>query len=157
MLDEWTAPVAKPKTDAPKAAPPSLLDEWTVPAQPSPKSVVSISDQNQTLAASQSEPTMESSSFLANPTMPTSMPNSAEDGARADEVTVIVQDDRNTPGQPETEPENAAQVPDLASQKTDVEEAKVEEPYKMPKGLKQPPPEAFKEPDPNSLLDAFGF
>ncbi|KEQ58035.1 WD40 repeat-like protein [Aureobasidium melanogenum CBS 110374] len=29
--------------------------------------------------------------------------------------------------------------------------------YKLPKGLKQPPPEAFKEPDPNSLLDAFGF
>ncbi|KAI4764718.1 hypothetical protein E4T52_03157 [Aureobasidium sp. EXF-3400] len=157
MLDEWTAPVAKPKTDAPKAAPPSLLDEWTVPAQPSPKPAVSISDEKETLAPSQSEPTIESSSFLANPTMPTSMPNSADNGARADGVTVDVQDDRSSQGEPKNEPENTAQVPDLASQKTDVEEAKVEESYKMPKGLKQPPPEAFKEPDPNSLLDAFGF
>lgn len=157
MLDEWTAPVAKPKTDAPKAAPPSMLDEWTVPAQPSPRSAVSISGKNETLAPSQPEPNIESSSFLANPTMPTSMPNSADDKARADRVTVNVQDDRSSQGEPKNEPENAAQAPDLASQKTDVEEAKVEESYKMPKGLKQPPPEAFKEPDPNSLLDAFGF
>jgi hypothetical protein len=157
MLDEWNAPVAKPKIDAPKAAPPSLLDEWTAPAQPYAKSAIEISDEKETLAPSQSESTIESSSFLANPTMPTSMPNSADDGARADGVTVFVQNDRNTQGEPKTEPGIASQVPDLASRKTDVEEAKVEEPYKMPKGLKQPPPEAFKEPDPNSLLDAFGF
>jgi hypothetical protein len=51
----------------------------------------------------------------------------------------------------ETKEQTKDESPDMK------EDKKAEESYKLPKGLKQPPPEAFKEPDSNSLLDAFGF
>jgi hypothetical protein len=159
MLDDWTAPVAKPKIEAPKPAAPSMLDRWTVPAQSTSEAKSSQSNKHEIQAPVPSEPTVKTS-FLANPTMPTSMPNSADDDAKQDEMT-SVRGDSNMQSSPKERAEDKTVANKLDPEKdadTDKkEEKKVEESYKMPKGLKQPPPEAFKEPDPNSLLDAFGF
>jgi hypothetical protein len=159
MLDDWTAPVAKPKIEAPKPAAPSMLDQWTVPAQSTSEAKSSQSNKHEIQAPVPSEPTVKTS-FLANPTMPTSMPNSADDDAKQDEMT-SVRGDSNMQSSPKERAEDKTVANKLDPEKdadTDKkEEKKVEESYKMPKGLKQPPPEAFKEPDPNSLLDAFGF
>ena len=158
MLDEWTAPVPKPKVEAPKAEPPSMLEQWTVPAQSSTATAISKSEEQKTPTLAPSGSTSERSSFLANPTMPTSMPNSADDEAKPDDTASQVRDEVRVQPESKQEEEDAAQREDFAPQKHDVkEDKKVEESYKMPKELKQPPPEAFKEPDPNSLLDAFGF
>lgn len=158
MLDEWTAPVAKPKVEAPKAEPPSLLDQWTAPAQPVSKATSSGLDERGSLIPAQPKSAVKSSSFLANPTMLTSMPNSADDEVKPDETAINVRDEHKDQSESKKEEEDTALKEKITSQKNDVEEdKKEEESFKMPKGLKQPPPEAFKEPDPNSLLDAFGF
>lgn len=161
MLGEWTAPVAKPSIASTKVAPPSLLDQWTVPPQPS-ETVPTKADQPKEPVVAQSESAVEKSSFLANPTMPTSMPNSINDDAKLDETTLDVHDN----GTPKSEGVGSDKEPQKKEgTKVDAQEGlkngrisdeKADE-YKLPKGLKQPPPEAFKEPDPNSLLDAFGF
>jgi hypothetical protein len=165
MLDQLTAPVAKPKlpsTEGPKAAAPSLLDHWTVLAQSISEAKSSQSDKHEVQAPVSSEPTVKTS-FLANPTMPTSMPNSSDDvdAVRQDETADNIQGDINIKLELKDEKKNTEQVVGHDTDqrpKNDVEEKKkADEVYKMPKGLKQPPPEAFKEPDPNSLLDAFGF
>jgi hypothetical protein len=162
MLDDWTAPVATLKTEAPNAAAPSLLDQWTVPAQSISEAKSSQPDKQEIQATVPSEPTVETP-FLANPTMPTSMPNSSDDvdGVKQDEMRDNVRGDSNMQTDPKDEKEDTEHVTDLdtnKSSKKDVKEDKtVEDSYKMPRGLKQPPSEAFKEPDPNSLLDAFGF
>jgi hypothetical protein len=149
MLDEWTVPVAKPKTEDTKAAARSILDQWAIPAQSSPEETPSRPEEQTTPVPTKSESAAKRSSFLANPTMPTSMPNSAEDAVEQGSTTDGVRGDSNT--QVESKEQTKDKSPDMK------EDKKAEESYKMPKGLKQPPPEAFKEPDPNSLLDAFGF
>ena len=158
MLDEWTAPVAKPKVEAAKAEPPSMLDQWTAPAQPVSKAACSGLDERENLISAQPKSAVKSSSFLANPTMPTSMPNSVDDEVKPNETAINVRDEHKDQSESKNEEKDAAQKENITSQINDVEEnKKEEESFKMPKGLKQPPPEAFKEPDPNSLLDAFGF
>lgn len=158
MLDEWTAPVPKPKAEAPTAEPPSMLDQWTVPARSSTTTAISKSDEQRTPTLAPSESASGKSSFLANPTMPTSMPNFADDEAKPDETTSQVRDEVQVQPESNKKGKDAAQREEFTSQAPDPkEDKKVVESYKMPKGLKQPPPEAFKEPDPNSLLDAFGF
>jgi hypothetical protein len=162
MLDYWIAPVAKPNTEGPKAAAPSLLDQWTLPAQSLSEAKSSQSDKHEIQGPVPSEPIVKTS-FLANPTMPTSMPNSSVDvdGGKRDETTDSVRGGSNIQLEPKDEKRDAEQVLEHDTNKSpkgDVKkDKKTEEVYKMPKGLKQPPPEAFKEPDPNSLLDAFGF
>jgi hypothetical protein len=159
MLDDWTAPVAKPKIEAAKAAAPSMLDQWNVPAQSIFEAKSSQSDKHEIQPPVPSEPTVKTS-FLANPIMPTSMPISADDDAKQDETTSVRGDSNmQTDLKGKVEDKTVVNKPDPEKDAdTDKkEEKKVEESYKMPKGLKQPPPEAFKEPDPNSLLDAFGF
>ncbi|KAH0408140.1 hypothetical protein KCU90_g22234, partial [Aureobasidium melanogenum] len=160
MLDEWTAPVAKPTIESAEAAPPSLLDQWTTVSPVSSNPVPTVAEQLKEPVVTSSESAVKSSQFLANPTMPTSMPNSANDDARPDDTTVNVQDN----GAPKSElsekelqnnKDSRAETQET-SQTGKMGDEKAEE-YKLPKGLKQPPPEAFKEPDPNSLLDAFGF
>ncbi|CAD0040620.1 unnamed protein product [Aureobasidium pullulans] len=111
-----------------------MLEEWTAPS------------------AKPSKPEAAAPSFLDNPTMPTSMPNSAEDQIEEEESRGIHDNDDDA----KTEPRNGASE-EKHDAKSDAVGKKAEEEHKMPKGLKQPPPEAFKEPDPNSLLDAFGF
>ncbi|KAI4734859.1 hypothetical protein E4T50_14619 [Aureobasidium sp. EXF-12298] len=159
MLDEWTAPVAKPSIESAKAAPPSLLDRWTVPPVSS-KPVPTVPDQLKAPIVTSSESAVEGSQFLANPTMPTSMPNSANDDAKPGETMVIIQDHGASKSEPNGNESQNEEDPKAETQKSSktgkMGDEKVEE-YKLPKGLKQPPPEAFKEPDPNSLLDAFGF
>ncbi|THY98521.1 hypothetical protein D6C92_02821 [Aureobasidium pullulans] len=152
MLDEWTTPVSKPVTDITKAAPPSMLDQWTEPAPAPPKAAPSMLEEWTTPSAKPSKPEAAAPSFLDNPTMPTSMPNSAEDQIEEEESRGIHDNDDDA----KTEPRNGASE-EKHDAKSDAVGEKAEEEHKMPKGLKQPPPEAFKEPDPNSLLDAFGF
>jgi hypothetical protein len=149
MLDEWTAPVVKPKNEEIKAASPSMLDQWTIPARSPSKVTLSKSEQQTTVASTKSESAVKRSSSLADPTMPTSMPNSADDVVEHGSTAGDIRGDSNT--QAETKEQTKHESLDMK------EDKKAEEPYKLPKGLKQPPPEAFKEPDPNSLLDAFGF
>jgi len=148
MLDEWTEPVANPKTGEAKAAAPSMLDQWTAPAQHT-KARPSETVVRTTPESTKPKSAVEKSSFLYNPTMPTSMPNSANDTVEPGSTTDRVRDDSNK------HMATKEQAKDESSDKKEEEEVK--ESYKMSKGLKQPPPEAFKEPDPNSLLDAFGF
>ncbi|CAD0083638.1 unnamed protein product [Aureobasidium vineae] len=138
-----------------------MLDQWTAPAAPSPGPLPAVPDEQKTVIPTPTESAGEVSSFLANPTMPTSMPNSTTDDAQQD-GTLVSGGDRADPKQ-ETKDEESKSHQELNVGKKEAtktggqEEKKAEEEYKLPKGLKQPPPEAFKEPDPNSLLDAFGF
>ncbi|KAI4852859.1 hypothetical protein E4T44_01217, partial [Aureobasidium sp. EXF-8845] len=149
MLDEWTTPVVKPKNVETKAAAPSMLDQWTIPVQSSSKETLSKSEDQTTDVPTRSGSAVKRSSFLANPTMPTSMPNSADDTVEQGSTADGVRGDSDT--QVETKEQTKDESLDMN------EDKKAEESFKLPKGLKQPPPEAFKEPDPNSLLDAFGF
>ncbi|KAI5211485.1 hypothetical protein AUEXF2481DRAFT_1472 [Aureobasidium subglaciale EXF-2481] len=166
MLDEWATPASKPVPKVEKVEPPSMLDQWTTPA-PTVPSALSISPAPGPAAAE--PPTvmpdrgtgndhMPPAVFLNNPTMPTSMPNSA------DELEKQVESYEQTPSDPEeagvTSRGNVVVdgAEDNARGGSEGKcESTVDNTYKLPKGLKQPPPEAFKEPDPNSLLDAFGF
>lgn len=159
LLDEWTVPVAKPSIESSRGAPPSMLDQWTT-SSPSSKSALAVSEEVKASVVAPPESAAKVTPFLANPTMPTSMPNSANDDANQDETKINVNDD----GVSKPKSDNGASQNNeytKANGQKDLKigrkgDEKVEE-YKLPKGLKQPPPEAFKEPDPNSLLDAFGF
>ncbi|KAH0334991.1 WD40 repeat-like protein, partial [Aureobasidium melanogenum] len=159
MLDEWTAPVQKPSIASTEVAPPSLLDQWTVPSH-SPKPVPTVVEQPKETVVASSECAVETPPFLANPTMPTSMPNSTNDDPKGDERTLNVHDSGAlNSGTSDKEPrkkEGSGVDAQEVSKTGRISDEKGDE-YKLPKGLKQPPPEAFKEPDPNSLLDAFGF
>ncbi|KAH0359480.1 WD40 repeat-like protein, partial [Aureobasidium melanogenum] len=159
MLDEWTAPVAKPSIASTKVAPPSLLDQWTVPSRSSEPVPIVAGQPGEPVVASP-ESTVESSPFLANPTMPTSMPNSTKDDAKPDEKKLSVHNngalDSGTSNKEPQKKEGSGVDAQEDSKTGRISDEKGDE-YKLPKGLKQPPPEAFKEPDPNSLLDAFGF
>lgn len=158
MLDEWAVPVAKSKTEVPRTEPPSMLDQWTVSPQSSTAKPAPGSDERKPPASTQSESAAEKSSFLTNPTMPISMPNSAIDEPKPDQSAINIRDDDRMQVESKNEEKDVAQATGIVLPENDVEEPKkVEETFKMPKGLKQPPPEAFKEPDPNALLDAFGF
>ncbi|KAI4716378.1 hypothetical protein E4T48_07421 [Aureobasidium sp. EXF-10727] len=161
MLDEWTVPVAKPTDGAPKAPPPSMLDQWTAPAAPSSEPISTIQDKQKMVSSTPRDSPDKASSFLANPTMPTSMPNSANDDAQQDEMTVGEQDSAGSKTEAKGEKLKNYEDPRVVIKETarigGQNMNKAEEERELPKGLKQPPPEAFKEPDPNSLLDAFGF
>ncbi|KAI5195420.1 hypothetical protein E4T39_08237 [Aureobasidium subglaciale] len=165
MLDEWTAPASKPVTKAEKAEPPSMLDQWTAPAPavPSAPSAPSVPDP----PAAELPTTMleegtrnghKPPAFLNDPTMPTSMPNSAKDVETQGEVNAdtssVQRDGDGPPNERDVDVREESVVEEGPKTKNDDD---AENTSKLPKGLKQPPPEAFKEPDPNSLLDAFGF
>ena len=74
--------------------------------------------------------------------MPTSKPNTLDDIEKVDPSVGAAKSDVQAMNAQVAEP---------------TEEKKNDQWGSMPKGLKPPPPEAFKEPDANSLLDAFGF
>lgn len=159
MLDEWSAPVAKSSIEFSRAAPPSMLDQWTTPS-PSTKPARQAPDEAQEPVVAASESAAKVTPFLANPTMPTSMPNSANDDANQDETTVNVHDNGASKSKPDDEDSlnnEDTKAKGQGDSRIGRKDDEKEEEYKLPKGLKQPPPEAFREPDPNSLLDAFGF
>jgi hypothetical protein len=171
MLDQSISPPPAAKQQITKP-PPSILDDWAEPVSKAPiqaTKILSVDDSTaskiifttsaplntagpSSLPSERTKSTNEVPEFLNFPTMPTSMPNSAgeervletpNNGTK--DLLTLKERAENGGGKQQSkqnEEENAAKTP-----------AEDSKPWKSQK----PPPKEFKEPDPNSLLDAFGL
>lgn len=128
MLDDWGAPESRPKTQT--SQPPSMLDDYNM---------------------SDSKPAKKEVSAPAR----SMLDDWSSESPRSDaQVKKEVTSDSSLPNDEKTANGNDRKVDDQKSQSTDPTK---KEKKSSQKEQEQKKPTQFKEPDPNSLLDAFGF